>query len=43
VIRKHIPTLVYAMIRLQVRTGMRPGEVTKLRTCDIDSVYKVTS
>jgi integrase len=35
-IRKHVPPQVYAMIRLQIRTGMRPGEVVRLRTCDLD-------
>lgn len=32
----HVATEVAAMIRLQLLTGMRPGEVTIMRTCDID-------
>lgn len=30
------PPTVAAMIRLQLLTGMRPGEVSMIRTCDID-------
>ncbi len=32
---------VAAMIRLQLLTGMRPGEVTAMRTCDIDTGGKL--
>lgn len=32
----HVTTTVQAMIKLQLLTGMRPGEVTIMRTCDID-------
>ncbi len=30
------PAVVAAMIRLQLYTGMRPGEVVQMRTCDVD-------
>lgn len=33
---KELTPIVKAMIRLQVATGMRPGEVCNLRPCDID-------
>ncbi|WP_040764036.1 tyrosine-type recombinase/integrase [Novipirellula maiorica] len=33
--------VVAAMIRLQLLTGMRPGEVCKLRPCDVDRSGKV--
>jgi integrase len=32
---------VWAMIQLQRLTGMRPGEVTQMRTCDIDQSGKL--
>jgi integrase len=32
----HVSIQVQAMARLQLITGMRPGEVTIMRTCDID-------
>lgn len=32
---------VWAMVELQRFTGMRPGEVTKMRTCDLDTSGKV--
>jgi integrase len=32
----HVAKVVAAMIRVQLLTGMRPGEVTIMRTCDID-------
>jgi integrase len=35
-IRRHVSAPIYAMARLQIRTGMRPGEVTAMRTCDIE-------
>lgn len=33
--------MLAAMIRIQLRTGMRPGELCALRTCDIDRREKV--
>ncbi len=33
---KHLPRQVAAMARLQILTGMRPGEVTAIRTGDLD-------
>lgn len=33
---KHVPRQVAAMVQLQVLTGMRPGEVTAMRTGDLD-------
>lgn len=35
-IRPHVARQVWAMIRLQQLTGMRPGEVTRMRTGDLD-------
>jgi integrase len=35
-IRPHVSRQVWAMIELQLLTGMRPGEVTIMRTCDLD-------
>jgi integrase len=32
----HVSSAVQAMIRLQLLTGMRPGEVTIMRSCDVD-------
>ncbi len=32
----HLPDVVADMVRVQRRTGMRPGEVCSLRPCDID-------
>jgi integrase len=37
----HVSPQVEAMIRLQLLTGMRPGEVVILRGCDIDTGGKV--
>jgi integrase len=34
---KHVPPAIGAMIQLQRLTGMRPGEVTIMRACDIDT------
>jgi integrase len=36
-IRNHVRPQVWAMIELQRLTGMRPGEVTIMRTCDLDT------
>lgn len=33
----HTSPQVAAMVRLQLLTGMRPGEVCRMRTCDIDT------
>jgi integrase len=35
-VRPHVSRQVWAMIQLQRLTGMRPGEVTMMRTCDLD-------
>ncbi len=35
-VRPHVARQVWAMIELQRLTGMRPGEVTALRTADVD-------
>jgi integrase len=40
-IKPHISRQVWAMIELQLLTGMRPGEVCQLRTCDLDTTVKV--
>lgn len=32
----HLSSIVAAMVRLQLLTGARPGEVCKLRSCDVD-------
>jgi integrase len=44
----HVGSRIAAMVRLQLATGMRPGEVTVLRTSDIDMagetwVYKAAA
>ena len=36
-IEPHVAPQVWAMVQLQRLTGMRPGEVTTMRTCDIDT------
>jgi integrase len=40
-IKPHVSPQVWAMIELQRYTGMRPGEVTAMRTADIDTRGKV--
>jgi integrase len=35
-VRPHVTRQVWAMIQLQRLTGMRPGEVVAMRTCNID-------
>jgi integrase len=40
-IRPHVSRQVWAMIELQRLTGMRPGEVTIMRTIDLDTSGKV--
>ena len=44
VVKKTIPFLpsnVAAMVRLQLLTAMRPGEVRSMRLCDIDTTGEV--
>ena len=38
---KHLPPQVQALVRLQLLTGARGGELRKLRTCDVDTSGKV--
>jgi integrase len=40
-IRPHVARQVWAMVELQRLTGMRPGEVTIMRTCDLDTSGRV--
>jgi integrase len=40
-IRPHVSRQVWAMIELQRLTGMRPGEVIIMRTCDLDTSGRV--
>lgn len=40
---KVVPSQVAAMIRLQLLTGMRPGEVTQMRTANLDTTGKTWS
>ena len=42
-IRPHVARQVWGMIELQLLTGMRPGEVTIMRTCDLDTSCRVWS
>jgi len=37
----HLPPTLQAMIRVQLLTGMRPGELVIMRTCDIDTTGKI--
>jgi integrase len=37
----HLSSVVAAMVRLQRRTGARPGEICAIRTCDIDTSREV--
>jgi integrase len=37
----HLPEVVADMVRFQLLTGCRPGEVCKLRPCDLDRSKKV--
>jgi integrase len=39
-VRPHVSRQVWAMIQLQRFTGMRPGEVCQMRTCDLDTSGK---
>jgi len=36
VVLRNCPRPVRQMVRLQILTGMRPGEVVQMRTCDVD-------
>jgi integrase len=40
-VRPHVARQVWAMIELQRLTGMRPGEVILMRTCDLDTSGRV--
>jgi integrase len=40
-VRLFVARQVWAMIELQRLTGMRPGEVCQMRTCDIDTTRRV--
>ena len=40
-IRPHVARQVWAMVELQRLTGMRPGEVVIMRTCDLDTSGEV--
>jgi integrase len=40
-LKPHVPPQIWAMIELQRLTGMRPGEVTIMRTCDLDTSGRV--
>ncbi len=40
-IRPHVARQVWAMIELQRLTGMRPGEVCQMRTCDINTQGRI--
>jgi len=40
-LESHVSRQVWAMIQLQRLTAMRPGEVTIMRTCDLDTSGKV--
>jgi integrase len=40
-VKPHVSRQVWAMIELQRCTGMRPGEVCQMRTCDLDMSGKV--
>lgn len=46
-IKRHVSPLVYGMIQVQYLCGMRPGDVCRLRFCEIDTsgevwIYKPT-
>jgi len=38
---KHVPPQVQVMIRMQLYTGMRPGEVATMRACDLDTTGRI--
>ena len=40
-LKDHVTSPVWAMIQLQMLTGMRPGEVLQIRVCDISTTGKV--
>ena len=41
VVLPHVPPQIAAMIRLQLLTGARPGEILIMRSCDIDAGGRV--
>jgi integrase len=41
-IRPHVARQVWAVVELQRLTGMRPGEVCIMRTCDLDTSGRVS-
>jgi integrase len=42
-IRRYLSPQITAMIKLQIRTAMRPGEVVVIRSCDIDTTGETWS
>jgi integrase len=40
-IRRYVSRQVFAMVKFQLRTGARPGEVVLMRTCDIDMTGRI--
>ena len=40
-LKDHVTSPVWAMIQVQLLTGMRPGEVLQMRACDISTTGKV--
>jgi integrase len=40
-LRPHIKPVIWAMIALQRLSGMRPGEVCQMRSCDIDTSGRI--
>jgi integrase len=38
---RHLTPVVRDMVRLQLRTGMRPGEICSIRPCDVDTAGDV--
>src|SRR4029077_10445827 len=40
-IKPHVSRQVWAMVELQRLTGMRPGEVCMMRSCDLDTSGRV--
>jgi integrase len=40
-VRPHVSNHVWAMIQVQQLTGMRPGEVTTMRGCDVDTTGSI--
>ena len=40
-IRPYVSRQVWAIVQLQCLTGMRPGEVLTIRSCDLDTTGKL--